>query len=270
MVKVLSQMSDDSKNHGIGITVPVSGEILTEKRADFLRSLLNDRFEIAVHGFRHEDFSIQSEERLIEDISEAKKVFKKHGFSPTGYRAPYLRSREDLLPLLAKNGFSYSSSRSAIMDRGPAKNRDLLIETDKIALDIYESKRIHNKADFERTDGPMDIPVSLPDDEILIDRMGIRDDGLLGSILEDMIRASLESVSFAVIQIHPERYLLMRNALLSVVDNLLREGGINFVTLRELSDYLRSQQSSPLVTGDKKFVCVTGDLDIMSLHDLWN
>jgi peptidoglycan/xylan/chitin deacetylase (PgdA/CDA1 family) len=268
MAKTLSQISDDSKNHDMGITMPVSGEILTEKRVDFLKSLLNDRFEIAVHGFHHEDFSIHSAERLMKDISKAKKVFEEYGFHLTGYRAPYLKSRKGLLPLLAESGFSYSSSGSVIMDWTLAKNRNLLAEADKIASDIYELKRV-NKADFDRPYGLMDIPVSLPDDEILIDRMGIHDDDLLGSILEDVIRASLASLSFAVIQIHPERYLQMRKALLSVVDKLLSEGEVSFVTLRDLSDHLKSRTSSDLVPGEKKIVCITGDLDIMSLGDLW-
>ena len=261
-------MSKDSRDYGIGITIPVTGEILTEDRADFLNSLLNDKFEIAVHGFHHEDFSIQTEERLIEDISRAKEVFGKYGFHVAGYRAPYLKSGKNLLPLLAESGFLYSSSRTAIMDWTLARNRDLLAETDKIASHIYDFKRAH-EVDIHDTDGLIDIPVSLPDDEILIDRMGIRDDDLLGSILEDVIRASLKSVSFAVIQIHPERYPLMRKALLSFVDRLLSEGGISFVTLRNLSDFLRSRTSSAVVPGEKKFVCVTGDLDIMSLRDLW-
>jgi peptidoglycan/xylan/chitin deacetylase (PgdA/CDA1 family) len=269
MIKTLSQMSEDSKNHNIGITVPVSGEIITEKRAVLLKSLLNDRFEIAIHGFHHEDFSIQPLETLIEDISKAKSVFEKCGLSPTGYRAPYLRSRADLLLLLAKNGFSYSSSGTTIMNWVKAKNRDLLMKANKIASGIYESKQI-NKEDYKDTEIPTEIPVSLPDDEILIDRMGIRDVGLLGSILEDEIRASLESVSFAVIQIHPERYPLMREALFSAVENLRSEGGIRFVTLQTLSDSLRSRPISADTSGVEKLVCVTGDLDIMSLSDLWN
>jgi peptidoglycan/xylan/chitin deacetylase (PgdA/CDA1 family) len=265
--KALTQMSDDSKKYGIGITIPVTGEILTEARAKFLKSFLGERFEITVHGFHHEDFSVQSKERLIEDISRAKDAFERYGFHPTGYRAPYLKSGKELLPLLVESGFSYSSSRTSIVDWTLADNRELLTETDQIASKIYGSKRI-DMEEFEKKGSLFDIPVSLPDDEILIDRMGIRDDDLLGSILEDVIRASLRSLSFAVIQIHPERYLLMRKALLTVVDKLLREGGISFVTLRDLSGLLSSGTSSTLFSGDRKYVCVTGDLDIMSLRDL--
>lgn len=267
MVAALSQMSSDSKNHGIGITIPVAGEILTDDRADFLKSLCHDGFEIAVHGFHHEDFSSLSEERLREDIARAKEVFGKYGFHPTGYRAPYLRSRADLLPLLAENGFAYGSSRTLIFDRSLAKNKTFLDRTDEIAIDLYGSKRVEKMTDsVERVEDTVEIPVSLPDDEIIIDRMGIKENDLLEILIEDTIRSALRFSSFAIIQIHPERYMIARKALLSVASRLSGEG-VNFITINSLADMINRTGQSP--TGGKRYVCISGDLDIMSIWDLW-
>lgn len=271
MIRSLYQMSADARERGIGMTVPVVGNILSGKRADFLKGLCHERFEIAVHGYRHDDFSALEVGRLRGDISKAKETFEGYGFHPVGYRSPYLRPKEDLARLLSEYGFAYSSSKTVISDRSTASNRMALEKSDGIAREIYGTPVSEpNSTSANPESGVIEIPVSLPDDEILIDRMGIRDDDLLGGILEDVIRASLGSVQFAVIQIHPERYLLMRKALLSAVDKLLREGDIGFVTLRELNDRIRLRRSSPSVAGNDRFVCVTGDLDIMSLRDLWN
>ena len=269
MVRALAQMSADARERGIGMTVPVVGSILTEKRADFLKSISHERFEIAVHGYRHEDFSALGVDRLRADISKAKETFEGYGFRPSGYRTPYMRPKDGLARLLSESGFAYSSSKTVISDRSTASNRATLEKSDAMTREIYGPPLSNPKSITDGMEnGVMEIPVSLPDDEVLIDRMGIRDDELTASILEDVIRTSLTSVPFAVVQIHPERYLLMRKALLSAVAKLQREGGIGFITLRELSEFLKSGKQSPSMARNEKFVCVTGDLDIMSLGDL--
>jgi peptidoglycan/xylan/chitin deacetylase (PgdA/CDA1 family) len=268
MFRTLSQMSADARDRKIGMTVPVVGSVLSGRRADFLKSISHDRFEIAVHGYSHDDFSSLEVERLREDISKAKATFEGFGFRPLGYRSPYLRPKDGLSRLLSEYGFSFSSSKAAASDRSAASNRAVLEVSDAIAREIYGPQISDPRSvSLRQENRVIEIPVSLPDDEILIDRMGIREEGALEGILADIIGASLKSDSFAVIQIHPERYPFFRNALLSIADRMMREG-VRFITLGELSRGLQSQSRSPHASVDGKSVCVTGDLDIMSLRDL--
>jgi len=269
MTKVLSQMSLDSKNLEIGMTIPVVGRILNERRARFLKSISHDRFEISIHGFRHEDFSALPEGLLKEDIRRAKKTFEDFGFSTTGYRAPYLRSGGGLLHLLSELGFTYSSSVTTIFNHSTSENRVLLERCDKIALDVYGARpTAAEPVPNHLENGAIEIPVSLPDDEILIDRIGISGDTLLKSVLKDIIYESLRVNSYAVIQIHPERYPIFRNALLPLIEEMKRDAGVRFISLSELSKRLHPQITQTAVAGKTRFICITGDLDIMSLRDL--
>jgi len=262
-------MSIDSRTHDIGMTIPVVGSNINERRARFLKSVSHDRFEIAVHGFTHKDFSGISEEQLKEDVRRAKKAFEAYGFSPTGYRAPYLRSGRGLLRILSELGFTYSSSVTKVSDHSMSENKILLERCDEIALEVYGTHPTTAETITDRIEnGIIEIPVSLPDDEILIDRVGINDDAMLTSILEDIVHESFKLNSYAVIQIHPERYPIFRNALLSMREEMKRDSGVHFISLTELSKHLRSQIPQSDDIGKRKFISITGDLDIMSLRDL--
>ena len=234
-----------------------------------MKSITHERFEIAVHGYKHDDFSALDIGRLKEDISKAKETFEGYGFRPIGYRSPYLRPKDDLARLLSECGFAYSSSKTAISNRSGTSNRVILEKSDKIASEIYGPPVSDMKSiSANPENGVLEIPVSLPDDEILIDRMGIDDQSKLESILTDIIGTSLRFNSFVVIQIHPERYSIFRNAMLSTADRIMREEEVHFITLGELSRGFRSPGPSSPASGKGKSVCITGDLDIMSLRDL--
>jgi peptidoglycan/xylan/chitin deacetylase (PgdA/CDA1 family) len=269
MIKVLSLMSDDSRRYGVGITVPVSGSLLSKERAEFLKGISHEKFEIAAHGFHHDDFSSLDSTALREDLERVRKTFNEYGINPVGYRAPYLRSRSELPQMLSETGFEYNSSDTAVFESPSSENKALFEQIGEIARSVYDTKM--HEVGFENLDqrnGIVNFPVTLPDDEMLVDRFGIREEKRLESILEDAIHASLKYNSFVILQIHPERYPMLRDAVLSISKRLMLEGKYSFITLRELSKRFKTQNSSEIHADERKLICMTGDLDIISIWDL--
>lgn len=267
MRRTLTQMSEDARSNGIGMTVPVVGKIITDKRAVFLRSIVHEKFELAVHGFSHDDLSLLSQEALRGDIEKAVSVFKERGISVSGFRAPYLRSGEGMMRSLSEMGFEYTSTRPYVPKVPGSTGSDILDRGGNIASEVYGKQVLSgSNIPIDSSSGTLDIPVSLPDDEILVDRMGLQEGDQLEAALTEVIAASLKLNPIAVIQIHPERYFIFRGILLSIARKLSREESVSFLTLGEAARRLKSLGA----TGhdNVKIVCVTGDLDIISLYDL--
>ena len=71
-------------------------------------------YEIAMHGFDHEDFSMLDEkdmEQIIFDSSDA--IRDLVGNRPEGFRAPYMKPNEEMYEILLDAGIEYDSSEYA-------------------------------------------------------------------------------------------------------------------------------------------------------------
>lgn len=265
MKETLTIMSEDSKQQGFGLTVPVTGGILNRERAEFLRGITHDLFEIAIHGFRHDDFSRLSDIDMKTDLIKAITTFRKHALKVVGYRAPYLRFQEGHAKILEDNAIEYSSSGIVTPERNSLKYQTLLEKADMITHENY-GKSLNG---LIKSGNYINIPVSMPDDEILIDRMKIRDQDVLTDLFFDIIDSSIRSNGFCVLQMHPERYKLLRDPINNVVGRLKDKGDVNFVTLSSLAKILKERKTDNNLDENSQIVCVTGDLDLMSIWDLW-
>jgi peptidoglycan/xylan/chitin deacetylase (PgdA/CDA1 family) len=253
MKRNLESYIDLINSYEAKITFPTPG-ITMKRNCDTLLSLSQEGIEWSLHGHRHTDYSKQTLQLFEKDIIKGQKVWKDNDIELFGYRGPYLSPVKGQAELLAKLGFAYDSSVSYM-----PKNilRDVrTLKSVKRILDYYKPI---SEPSVKIRKGFAEIPVWLPDDEILVDRMELQE-SKIQDIWLDLAEQSMQMRAPLVLQLHPERIGICKRALAS----LLKWGadhGAKFVNLHELA-------SCGILEEEKAVIAITGDLDIMSLSDL--
>jgi len=237
-------------------TFPVPAVTLA-KNSDFIKELRSSSVEFALHGYSHMDYSLLAKEDIEIHINKSVKIFKDLGLKPQGFRAPYLKYNDELSHILKRHGINYDSSQAFDSCIYPEmKEASSCVQ---LILDYYQpvddpSPIVENG--FAR------IPVWLPDDEILVDRMGEKGKGMTDCWVKMGERALSDGVPF-ILQLHPERFHICRESLEGVLD-WGKGNDAMFLTMGELSDLLLSKRYE----SKRPVVCITGDLDILSISDL--
>ncbi len=231
------------RKYRIGATIPVPAVIYARRRA-FLDGL-SDVIEYAVHGYRHTDHSELDESVCLEHTARGKEIL-----GAAGFRVPNHKSSDALVRCLNKNGYVYDSSEVIVTDPSLYTNK----QTSNI-ISFYSKA----KFDVPHLKGKvLEIPVSLPDDEILTDRLGCSNAQILG-IWKKMLQNCIARKGVFVLQLHPERFFLLRGILEALIV-YARQNKIPIKTLGEVAnDWKKGLRNSCF--------CITGDLDFFSLYE---
>jgi len=251
------------------------------KRSEGLVSFLKE-FDVAIHGMEHIDYRNVTAERIESDLRQAISDFESAGLSPSGFRAPYLRWNRDMITALARSGLAYDSSSSVFWNVGGI---DLASQKEvRKVLDFYSSEHEADTPSLPRIeDGVVRLPVSLPDDEMLIERLAIAHPEELLAYWLEMLKRSHERSELLVLQIHPERFPICKEALGLLLEEV-RKRNIWNATLREVASWWTEMIEAMPPEGDatktrglldkglwpqdhQSAFCLTGDIDAMSVGD---
>jgi peptidoglycan/xylan/chitin deacetylase (PgdA/CDA1 family) len=175
--------------------------------------------EFAVHGYIHTDYGVLPLEEQVRHYHQAIDTFTKCQVLFTGYRAPFLRTNFETTEALRRLGFLYDSSRTVhwdVLDKSKYPV-NMWREYERL-LDFYRSMKAENYTTLPRlNDGLVEIPVSIPDDEALTERLGVVDAREIGAIWAEILRRTYERGELFTLQLHPERIALYEPALASIV-----------------------------------------------------
>jgi hypothetical protein len=113
-----------------------------------------------------------------------------------------------------------------------------------------------------------ELPTTLPDDEILVDALRLRNPAVLLRVFGAMVREAAATGAFLVLQIHPERFNLCAEAIHSALTIASNLDGWN-ATLTEAAEWTLSHHGPSVKwpNGCSFAIAVTGDLDILTLPD---
>ena len=242
-------------------TIATTVSVLDRHRE--LVSSLGD-VDVAVHGFHHVAYSRLTREQQANDLELAIRTLNRLGLSARGFRAPYLSVSRDTPRLLRSRGFLFDSSSIEVsLPEGHSLSPDL--------LDLIRTRygsQIQSPTYQLREEGPIEFPVSLPDDELLVEGLRIRNSKVLFRILESMLLDAKSRSSLLVLQIHPERYQIFSDALELVLRKSQDEGACR-LSLGEAAEWIIHGGSAPQgwPHGASYALAVTGDLDAASLSD---
>lgn len=259
----LNRMVSMLKENGVVGTFPVTAIILTRHPA--LAKAL-DGMEVAIHGYRHRDISdlgVMDQNRLMRTSVE---TFVIHGLKVSGFRAPYLRSNEATLIAVGRAGLSYDSSTPSAWRSGGKLDDDPALRT---ALLSYGLDGPTNRFPTMQ-DSIIEMPVAMPDDEILVDRLSITSNAQLTGFFLGMLDSAEASGGHLVFQLHPERFVIFEKALEAVLKRAKEAGGW-VAPLGEVAEWWRTQGSEGKIwpDGSKFALTITGDIDAVTLTDFW-
>lgn len=258
----LRAMHDVLEAHDASATLFVPATVLRDHRRVLAPFLGSARIEWGVHSDYHTDLSRMAPAEQASHLENAIRLFEQAEVPFTGFRAPYLKTNAHTANLLESyEDFVYDSSPCVLWDEvypASAPSYGFVRE--------FYRPRLHSGAPaaVESSGSLVRIPVSLPDDDILIDR-----DRLTPAAALATWRAALDAAHAAgeifVLQLHPERGRELA-AVLGALLERARGHSMWVTTLAEVAARHRAGDAgwpSPY----RSAFCVTGDLDAMAVRD---
>lgn len=231
------------RHYGANATLAITGATLGRHR-DLVRYLSDRGVEFAVQGYTHLDYTRLSDNRQREQIGKALDAFAEVGIPVSGFRAPYLRFNPGTLTAVEHFGFDYVSNEAVSYevleeDSFPpsrwARFRDALDRsaatpsTDLVA-------RPHSLGRL------VELPVALPDDEMLIDRLGMVDGRSIGQVWAALVDSSYQRGDLLTLQVHPRTGAISRQALgLTLTAALEKSPPIWVTQLRDVAAWWKAR-----------------------------
>jgi peptidoglycan/xylan/chitin deacetylase (PgdA/CDA1 family) len=201
-----------------GASFPLTAVTLKRNSA-MIASYLDRNIEFAVHGYTHIDYSQLAPEEQLAHLRRAREVFAAAGIKAIGFRSPYLYRDTHLYAALEAAGFSYSSNQPVLWDVLDAEDLALPAHAGyKRAIAFYNPWFASERPSLPRLYHQLvEIPVSLPDDEILLDRLGGQANGLIERVWQRILSETYHLGELFTLQLHPERIALCEGALRAVL-----------------------------------------------------
>ena len=175
--KLLQQYSSATNRLGCIPTFPIPAVILKRNKKS-VRKILQQGVELAIHGYVHIDYGKQPREKQATHYKKAIDTFNACNVPFTGFRAPFLRTNSDTVDALDQSKFIYNSSQAVhwnVLDKSDYTDASWL-EYQRL-LYFYQSRPAQDYPVMPRSNnGIIEIPVSIPDDEAMVERLGIGDE----------------------------------------------------------------------------------------------
>lgn len=228
--------------YGAAPSLPITASVL-DRNPEVARRLSVLGVELPIHGLVHTDMALLTDEAQRAHMEKAVAIFRKHGMEVSGFRSPYLRYNEATLRAVEAMGLSYDSNLAFYWEPAASLSNLSREESDGLArgLKFYRPVRRPEERSLPRFVGRLvEIPVSLPDDEILLDRMGMHPDKI-GSVWNEMGCMALERRELLTVQLHPERAVILRNSLKKVLNLSRKENSFWVATLAEIDSWWRAR-----------------------------
>ena len=195
-------------------TCPITASVLNRFPTLFLK-MQEKGAHIAAHGYRHIDYTKVGMDKFKLHMEYVQHIFQKNGIRFSGYRFPFLKWDEEKIDFLENDGFLWESSKAVSWNslNSEAFQNKRWLSYKKI-LNTYQAWDADDYIQLPTSRGHLiEIPVAVPDDDILIERLGLRDSQVIGAVWTRMINRVRERGKLLVLNVHPERYRIYKTAL---------------------------------------------------------
>lgn len=265
-VKRIRHYAGILREYGIKGTFFIPAKVL-ERHIEEIRKIGADNIEWGIHGYVHTDFSGLTLETQREHIRKAIEAFDRQGILFKGFRAPYLRLNGDSEKAIAASGrFIYNSSVSIIWDEVYGENNGAFKWLGNFCRPLFHSLAASLP---DAGSNVMQIPVSLPDDDILLDRENWSAEAVL-ILWRKILRICSQKNEIFVLQLHPERIYELESALRGLIDEARKSTpAVWITTLGELAHWQKENPRKKGICpeGFRGAFCITGDIDSLSIAD---
>jgi peptidoglycan/xylan/chitin deacetylase (PgdA/CDA1 family) len=171
--------------------------------------------EIGVHGYVHNDYRTLSRDQQYRQTQKAISVFQQIRIPYYGFRNPYLGWTKESLEVYAALGFRYESNIAVLHDVVDLKAFSPLLQSGFAkSLKLFQAVPCSIYRLRPQFEGAiLRIPTSIPDDEMLFDRLRITDPMEVGQIWSQVMQRVYDRGGLYTLNLHPERGVLCRHAL---------------------------------------------------------
>lgn len=189
--------------------------VVLERHRALLTEIARHGAEIGIHGYVHNDYRTLSHHQQYKETEKAISVFQKLKLPFQGFRNPYLGWTEESLQIFTELGFTYDSNDAVIHDVIDVDHLPPLIRSgyekslvlfQALACNAY-TLRPYFVGNLLR------IPTSIPDDEMLFDRLRMTKAQEIGHVWSHIMQRIYDLGGIYTLNLHPERAVLCEGAL---------------------------------------------------------
>jgi hypothetical protein len=215
----LRQIISTTRKYGCKPTFFITADLL-DYHAELIESVCNDDVAVGLHGHHHVDHSYLESEAQHSQFEEGLLKFRKVGIPVRGFRAPFLRFNEDTNKAAKDNSLQWVSHTVALYRHLIDVQRNYrIVEITNLIQSFYNCKENDEEPSIPCWgDHCLDIPVSCPDDEILVDRYGMGTAHEIAEVMLDMLRISHQNGECVNFLFHPERVRLIAPAIAAILE----------------------------------------------------
>jgi peptidoglycan/xylan/chitin deacetylase (PgdA/CDA1 family) len=189
--------------------------IVLSRHPQLIREIVHCGAEVGIHGYVHNDYRSLSESEQYQQTRQATSVFEKTQIPYAGFRNPYLGWTEVSLQVFAELGFIYDSNEAVLHD---------VIELDQLpphlrsgyekSLTLFQAIPCNAYTLRPHFEGKLlRIPTSIPDDEMLFDRLRLTNPEEVGGIWCRVMERVYALGGIYTLNLHPERAVPCKRAL---------------------------------------------------------
>jgi peptidoglycan/xylan/chitin deacetylase (PgdA/CDA1 family) len=189
--------------------------VVLGRHSGLITEIANAGAEIGIHGYVHNDYRTLSKHEQYKQTQQAISVFQRMPISYQGFRNPYLGWTEDSLGVFTKLGFIYESNEAVIHDVIDLDHLSPLLKTGfQKSLKLFQALPCNAYTLRPHFEGPLlRIPISIPDDEMVFDRLRITSTEEVGNIWSRIMQRVYDLGGLYVLNLHPERAIPCKRAL---------------------------------------------------------
>ena len=196
--------------------------VVLNRHAKLLAEIAGHRAEVGIHGYVHNDYRTLSHKEQHKQTEKAISVFEEKHIPFQGFRNPYLGWTEESLEVFAQLGFVYDSNGAVIhVVIDLEQLSPLLLSGYEKSLELFQAIESNSYNLRPYFFGKLvRIPTSIPDDEMLFDRLRFSEKEI-GRIWTCIMQRVYELGGIYVLNLHPERALLCKHPLNMLLSSTL-------------------------------------------------
>lgn len=227
-----------------GISLNITAVVL-DRHPSLIKDLNKKGIEFGAHGYVHTNYNTLSLNDQIEGLKKSKEIFKRHQVPLYGFRAPYLSYNNDTLKAIKECGFFWSSNQVIdweVLDQNNYTEAQWKTYQRLLHV-IYKPKSCSDYSSLPAMNGGfLEIPISIPDDEIMVDRLQIRNSDEISEVWQKIFEQTQKRGELFTLQLHHERLDYYKRSLESILKQAsVPESKVWLATLKEITDWWKEK-----------------------------
>jgi peptidoglycan/xylan/chitin deacetylase (PgdA/CDA1 family) len=189
--------------------------VVLSRHPQLIQEIVRCGAEVGIHGYVHNDYRFLDETEQYQQTKQAISVFQKTRTPYEGFRNPYLGWTEASLRVFAKLGFTYDSNEAVLHDVIDLNRLPAHLRSDyEKSFVLFQALPCNRYTLCPHFEGPLlRIPTSIPDDEMLFDRLRITNPEEIGRIWSRVLEHVYDLGGIYILNLHPERAIPCKRAL---------------------------------------------------------